>query len=177
MAESELRARVAAAFPDMCARLAAGELVKDILKAHGLERKALSTYVLTDPAYRRAWDEAREASADAFMDEAFETARDPYETVIDGDGQSKRVRRDPQQARLLVDTLKWAARIRNPRTYSDKSTVDLNVRTVDLTAIIRDANARLSAQQQGRIIDATPSNSDTAPVLAHVQAVALEHIL
>ena len=165
MAESELRAKVAAAFPDMCARLAAGELVKNILKAHGLERKALTMYVLAHPDNRRAWDEAREASADAFHDEAMDQARaDVHKDLA-------------QHVRTRIDTLKWAARIRNPRLYSDKSTVDLNVRSVDLTAIIRDANARLAAQQQGRIIDATPSNSDSSAALAHAQTLALEQIL
>ena len=143
----DVRARVLAAFPDMCARLAAGELIKDVLASYGIERTALSRHILADPVARKVWDESRQASADAYFQEAMEVARNRSKDV------------DPQQARLHVDTLKWAARIRNPALYSDKSTVDVNVRTVDLTQIIRDANARLAAQQAGRIIDATYSSA------------------
>jgi hypothetical protein len=58
-----------------------------------------------------------------------------------------------QHARTRIDTLKWAARVRNPRVYSEKQTVDLNVRSVDLTAIIRDANARLAQAREPRLIE------------------------
>jgi hypothetical protein len=37
--------------------------------------------------------------------------------------------------------------------YSEKQTVDLNVRSVDLTAIIRDANARLAQAREPRLIE------------------------
>ncbi|HEY5636269.1 MAG TPA: hypothetical protein VIS77_05155, partial [Burkholderiales bacterium] len=57
---------------------------------------------------------------------------------------------DPAHARMRVDTLKWAARIRNPRLYGDKAQLDVNVRTVDLTRIIEAANARLAAAQAAR---------------------------
>lgn len=151
------KARIAAAFPDMCARLAAGELITDILKTYGFTRDQFRWHVLSVPEMRRAWDDAREQSADALFEEAMIVARTPVDKEL------------AQSARLHVDTLKWAARIRNPRLYGDKAQLDVNVRTVDLTAIIRDANARLAAQQQGRIIDATPNNSESLPSLAHAR--------
>ena len=154
-------AKLIAAWPNMCARLAAGDLVRDILKDAGFTREQVSAYKLSSPAVRAQWDEAREASADSFHDEALDEARADVDKEL------------AQHVRTRIDTLKWAARIRNPKMYGDKAQLDVNVRTVDLTRIIQDANARLAAQQQGRIIDVTPSNSGEAHALAHAQPADL----
>ena len=156
----DVRSRVLAAFPDMCARLAAGELIKPMLAEYGISRSNLSIHALQTPALRIQWDAAREASADALFEQALHEA---WREDVD--------KESAQHVRTRIDTLKWAARIRNPRMYSDKSTVDVNVRTVDLTQIIRDANARLAAQQAGRIIDATHSNGGIERDTTHAQSV------
>ena len=166
--DSQVQARIAAAWPSMLASLASGELIKDILARAGFNRDQVSAYKLSVPGAKAQWDEARAASADAFMDEALDSARSTMA--------------DPQATRVLIDTLKWAARIRNPAMYSDKSQLDVNVKTIDLTRIIQDANARLIAQQQGRIIDATPNNCEPVRALAHAQTApelqpALDHTL
>lgn len=168
MAEQRV-ALLRAAWQDMCAALAAGELIKTILASRGLTPDDLRAFLRAEPGARAEWDTAREASADSYFDELMESARDPKP-------------RDWQQARLYQDALKWAARIRNPRLYSDKSTIDVNVKTVDLTKIIQDANARLLAQRQGRIINAEPmsNNRESSPDLAHAQpglSAALDPVL
>ncbi len=150
---ADTHALVAQAWSNLLDGIAAGDMVKDVLARNGLTYNQVRVYLRAHPQVRTEWDDAREASADAFMDEAFSIARQPAA--------------DPSHARTLVDLCKWGARIRNPRAYSDKSIVDLNVKTVDLTSIIRDANARLAAQQQGRIIDATPNNSGAESGVAH----------
>jgi hypothetical protein len=137
----------------MMMELAAGDLIKDILKRHGVTDEAKRWYLKVTPDARKQWDEAREASADAFYDEAVQVARAPLTAGNDATPGNARPRIDPQEARLLVDTLKWAARIRNPRLYSDKQTIDLNVKTVDLTRIIQDANARLAASRPPALIE------------------------
>ena len=152
--------QVGAAWPLMCARLAAGDLVRDILKDAGFTREQVSAYKLSSPTIKAQWDEAREASADSFHDEALDIARASCDKDL------------VQSERLRVDTLKWAARIRNPRLYGDKAQLDVNVRTVDLTRIIDAANARLAAHQ-GRMIDVTPSNSGAPHALAHAQPADL----
>jgi len=163
----EQRARIAEAWPRLLAGLAAGDLIKTMLAREGLDRYHVSDYKLSVPGAKAAWDEARAASADSFMDEALDNARGPME--------------DPQAARVLIDTLKWAARIRNPAMYGDKSQVDVNVKTIDLTRIIQDANARLIAAQSGRVIehdrlaltnisDHTDNNSELAPAITHAQS-------
>ena len=134
----ETAARIAGAWPDLLARLAAGALVRDVLAAHGLNADALRAYKASDEQRRAEWDEAREQSADAFMDQALEMANNSHA--------------DPAHARVKIDTLKWAARIRNPRHYSDKVQVDVR-HDVDLTQIISAAQARLAAASAGRIIE------------------------
>lgn len=135
----ETRERIRKAWPDVLAGLAAGELVRDVLARNGISIGEKRAFILGEPGAKEAWDEAREASADAFMDQALETANNPTD--------------DAAHARTRIDTLKWAARIRNPRLYGDKAQLDVNVRTVDLTRIIQDANARLAAAREPRTIE------------------------
>lgn len=135
--------RIARAWSDILADIAAGELVKEAHGKRNISRGEIRAFLARAPARRIEWDEAREASADAFADEALEVSRTPNTTQVEA-----------SDARTRIDTLKWAARIRNPRLYGDRNTVDLNVRTVDLTRIISDANARLEASKAlGRVIE------------------------
>lgn len=87
----------------------------------------------------RQWDQAREQSADAYADQVAEIANKPGA--------------DSGIARVKIDALKWLASKRNPRAYSDKATLDVNVRTVDLTRIIQDANARLAAARTAHVVE------------------------
>lgn len=121
-------------------------------------------YRNTEPNAQKEWDAAREDSADTLFDEALSVARDPFVSLeAEKPGEPHIiVRRDPSHARTYIDTLKWAARIRNPRLYGERAQLDLNVKTLDLTRIIEDANARLIA---GR----------ATPALAHAAHAAIEH--
>lgn len=147
------------AWPAILARLAAGDLVKDARAP--FSEQEMRCYRTTEPHAQTEWDAARESSADAFMDEAMEVARskgepmrdDKGEIIIGRDGKPLIIAADAALARTRIDTLKWAARIRNPRLYGDKAQLDVNVRTVDLTRIISEANARLAAGRNGRIIE------------------------
>lgn len=137
----------------MMMELAAGDLIKDILPRHGVTEADKRRYLASEPNARRQWDEAREGSADAYYEEAVQVARAPLTAGNDAQSAATCARMDAQERRLLVDTLKWAARIRNPRLYSDKQTIDVNVKTVDLTRIIQDANARLAAARAPALIE------------------------
>jgi len=127
----ETNARIARAWPEVLAAIADGAEVGKALTAAGISRDMIRAYWRDVPGSRVQWDQAREQSADAFFDQAHEIANNAGG--------------DPNLARVRLDALKWLARVRNPRVYSDKSQVDVNVRTVDLTRIILDANARLAA--------------------------------
>lgn len=174
---NETRARIAAAWPSILLDVAGGALIKSVLAAHNISADMLRAYRGENPALQHQWEQAREQSADAFADEALDVARDPFETVTrDAHGALLPapliVRRDPAHARTYIDTLKWAARTRDPRKYSDKSTVDLNVRTVDLNRIIADANARLEASRgAGRVLEQVALQAVLAP------AASLEDLL
>ena len=157
------RQRIAAAWPDLLTRFAAGELIRDVLKDLGFSRSEVSAYKLQTPGAVAEWDEAREASADALFDEALEEGRKDVDKFL------------AQHVRTRIDALKWAARIRNPRMYGDKAQLDVNVRTVDLTRIIQDANARLAASKEGRVIEhVMDNNSEGDRSLAHALP-AIEH--
>jgi hypothetical protein len=145
----EAAAKVRAAWPAIVQGFAAGELVKDVLARAGVTSDVLYAYMRAEPGARREWEDAREESGHAFMDRALDEA---FATVD---------KEYAQHVRTRIDTLKWAARVRNPKAYSDKATLDVNVRTVDLTRIISDANARLAAQRQGRIINAEPVSNNS----------------
>lgn len=133
------RARLATIWPGILESVAGGALVRDALAKAGVSRDVLRVWLVETPEARVQWEQAREASADALFDEALNTA---YNEEL-----------DPAHARTRVDTLKWAARIRNPKLYGDRSHLDVNVKTVDLTRIIQDANARLIASRQAPVID------------------------
>ena len=138
---AETAARIAAAWPDLLNEIAAGAEVRKALSSAGITRGMIRAYLAETPGARAQWDDAREASADAFMDEALAVAMDNIS------------KDDASHARTRIDTLKWAARIRNPRLYGDKAQLDVNVRTVDLTRIIEAANARLAAAQAPRVVE------------------------
>ena len=174
ISEAKIKA-IEAAWSDLLERIAGGQLIKDARAVHGFSDNDILAYHKTFPASRLEWDGAKLASAASFMDEALTVARDPFiDLGKDSDGKAVIVRRDASHARTYIDTLKWAARIRNPQAYSDKTQIDMNVRTVDLTAIIRDANARLIASQQGRLIEhEVDNNSATSDSTRTRESVAL----
>lgn len=171
----ELRARCAAAWPDILNRIAEGESIASACKAHNLGRETIREYRAGSKALLDQWEDARKASADSFFEEAMAAARDPHIDLVDSNGKTVQVRRYADSTRVLVDTLKWAAAKRNPREYNDKSQIDVNVKTVDLTAIIRDANARLAASKSGQIIDGQfqriDNNRDTSVANIHAQSL------
>lgn len=152
----ETRARIREAWPDILADIAAGSLIKDALAKRDVTDGQKRAFLASEPNARAQWDEAREASADSYHDEALQLVRDPSQVVLDEAGNPRIdprngkpliIERDAGLVRAHVDTLKWAARIRNPRVYGDKAQLDVNVRTVDLTRIITEANARLEASR------------------------------
>lgn len=151
------RAHLAQVWPEFLQRVAAGELIKEICAELGVTRGMYRAWIAEGGQARRTeWDLAREASADAFADMAIEEALANKSQV------------EAAHARTRIDTLKWAARIRNPRAYGDKAQLDVNVRTVDLTRIISEANARLAQRAGARVIE-----QDATPILLGVaQSVA-----
>lgn len=135
----ETRRKILAGWPSLIAAVADGANIGKACDALGVTRDHVRIYQLENAAAREEWIQAREASADAFADMAREIADNPGT--------------DSKAARVKLQALMWLAARRNPRLYSERSQIDVNVRTLDLTRIIQDANARLAAAQVGRIVD------------------------
>jgi len=133
----ETRARIAQAWSGLLSRIAAGGLIGRELQALGIERDSVRAYMASTQDARKEWDEAREASADAFFEDAIEIT---YNST------------DPKLARAQVDALLRFAARRDPKRYSERQTLDVNMRTVDLTRIITEAQARVAAYEHGRVI-------------------------
>lgn len=151
------RSHLARVWPDFLQRVAAGELIKEICAELGVTRGMYRTWISEGGQERRSeWELAREASADAFADMAIEEAL------------ANKTQVEAAHARTRIDTLKWAARIRNPRAYGEKAQLDVNVQHHgSLSHIISQAEARLAARS-ARVIEPTE-----APILLGVaQSVA-----
>ena len=166
------RARILAAWPAILAELAEGELVRDVRARHGVSADELRAF-RADPAREAEYQKAREDSADSFMDEALQVSKCAPRVVLDPKGEIVRntagepvvVEGDPAVARVRADTLKWAARIRNPRLYGDKQQLDVNVKTIDLTRTIAEANARLAQASRPALRDVSDAEL-VVPLLA-----------
>jgi hypothetical protein len=150
----ERRDIVRAIWPEVLRRIADGEFLVDVAEAVGVPEHEIKAYRMLVHGAQAEYAQAREDSGDAFMVKALREA-------------DKDVGKEfATHVKTRIDTYKWAARIRNPRVYSDKSSIDLNVKTVDLTRIISDANARLAAARligQGSTSGITDASSAHAP--------------
>ena len=138
---ADTAARIAAAWPALLDAFAAGEVMAPHYAKHDVTADQVRVWrVSQGPAAAQDWDAAREQSADAYLDMILDVANNPMP--------------DSASARVRIDALRWIAAKRNPRAYSDKAQLDVNVRTVDLTRIIEAANARLAAQRAvGHVIE------------------------
>lgn len=58
---------------------------------------------------------------------------------------------DARRARVLAEFAWKIAASRDPARFGDRSRIQLDVKHVDLSSIIRDANARLAAQRTGSL--------------------------
>ncbi len=138
--------RIIGAWPELLDALETGRPFGPVLDAHKLARGHLRVYRMENPERDKEWSIAREYGADAFADQINETAN------------NKDI--EPNHARVKIQALQWLAAKRNPRVYSDKTQMDVNVRTVDLTAIILAANARLAQARTPLTIEHEPLTLD-----------------
>lgn len=125
----ELNARIAAVWPDILADVTEGGIVNAICKSYGFSRGAVAHYRRADPERIRQWRDARVESAGNLEEMAITAASN--------------AKIDPLRARVLVDTLKWAAGKRNPDTYGERTRVDIRA-TVDIGSVLSRAEARLT---------------------------------
>ena len=137
------RARIAAAYGDLLDALAAGDEMAPHYTAAGVSADQVRVWRMEQGASgerETQWQAARQQSADAYADRVAAIAYNPGS--------------DSGIARVQMDAFRWLAAKRNPHYYNDKAQLDVNVRTVDLTRIIQDANARLAAARAvGQVVE------------------------
>lgn len=158
----ELRARIAAAWPEVCAEVAAGGHVGNAYAARGFTRGNAAAFLAENRDARVMWEEAREQSADSFFDQMQEIANNPGP--------------DPKSARVKLDALRWLAGKRNPRYYGERTALDVNVKTIDLTKTIEAAQARLAAARDPLLADRAARAVD-AEILTPLLGNALKDML
>lgn len=132
----ETRARVLKAWPAILDALASGAVVNEVLKKHKLTRGIMCAFLATEPNARNEWETAKEVSAEEFFDRLVQLATSKFGDI------------EPSRARAVMDSYKWLAAKRNPKVYSDRAQLDVTVKTIDLTRIITEANARLKAGRE-----------------------------
>ena len=105
----------------VCERIESGELIDYAAQAEGVTRKTVWSWARTDRDLGNMYTRAREASAEIFENEALRI------------GLSLNPAPQHFDARLAVDTLKWAAAKRRPKVYSDRIDVHKQVEVTLLT--------------------------------------------
>lgn len=142
------RERLLAVWPAFLEDVASGELVRVARERYGITSYEQRALLVSDSHAAAEWEKAREKSADAFADEALKVARDMSNSSA---GQAA-----ASHARNLIDTLKWASRIRNPRLYGDALKMDVRIEhKLDMSTVLAEAQARLAAARAPLVIEGT----------------------
>jgi hypothetical protein len=152
---------VADNWPAILQAIRDGARIDHTAASYGLVRADLWAYRNGKPDLVAAWYDAIKDSADAFVDQM-------VNVMAEAEGNAK-------SARVKAGILQWIAEKRDPDRYGQRTRADINVKTVDLTAIIKDANARLAAAKDPRLIEGERINTaDVDNARAHTQS-AITH--
>lgn len=100
----------------VCLRIEGGELIDEAAHAEGIDRVTVWRWAREDDTFGNMYARAREASAESLEMMALRACAG--------------AERHEPGARLLVDTLKWAAAKRRPKVYGDRLDVDGEIRHV-----------------------------------------------
>lgn len=158
----ETRARIAAAWPELMAKIADGAPIGATVRDMGFSGGELRAYRATEPGADADWQRAKEESAEYFFEAAQDIASNPGP--------------DAKAARVKLQALMWLAAKRNPRAYADRAALDVSVKHVDLTRIIEDANARLAGARNPALADRAASAVD-AQILQHALPQSIKDLL
>jgi hypothetical protein len=136
----ETRAAIERVWPEILDAVATCELTLE-----GAALKLAKVGVRSVQRYARETPGARKELDDALLDGAeLSVARIP---------QMVMEMPDARRARVLAEYLWKIAASRDPQRFGQSARMQLDVRTVDLTRIIQDANARLAASRPPALIE------------------------
>ena len=119
---------------EICRRMVEGESLRTICKAPGMPGlRTMFEWLSAHPEFSQQYARAREAQADAHVEEMLDVARQ---------AKNAKSSEEVQGYKLLVDTLKWRASKMKPRSYGDKLTLNGEVNVRQMTD--EQLNARLA---------------------------------
>lgn len=110
-------------FTEVCDAVAHGVLVRDAVKAHGINPATIWKWAAQDDALGKLYAHAKHQAADALAEEAIRIALETTNETYSAD-------------RLKVDTLKWAAAKRRPKEYGERQAVETSGEST-LTVVVR----------------------------------------
>ncbi len=112
----------------VCDRLIGGESVRAIARELDASATAVLKWLDRDSGRMRQYQLARQAQADALVDEIIDLADEPVPIGLDGRMDSAAV----NDKRLRIDTRKWIASKFRPSLYGDRVAVDTTVSGADM---------------------------------------------
>lgn len=123
----------------------------EVCKTIGVQRQAVWEEGKRDPAFAAKVKEIREESAHDLVD-MLRNITIGCETMV-----------DVNVARLKSDNAKWEASKRNPSVYGER--LEVNVQTLDLTAVLNAASSRVlpmlqARQPNSRVVEETIALAD-----------------
>lgn len=144
--EEIIRAR----WPELIAALRDGAGIKASCERLGFTRTALYDFRAKYPEARAEVERALEAGADSVVDD--------LDATICNTG-------DHRLARVRAEFLWRMAAARNPERYADRQRIEHKHVSLDLNAIILEAQRRIELRNARRIIDVTPAPLALADLL------------
>jgi hypothetical protein len=106
----------------ICEEIASGRSLRTICADEGMPDKAtVFRWLAADEKFRDQYARAREAQADAMLEEILDIADDgTSDTYKDDEGNVRTDQEVIARSRLRVDTRKWAMSKMAPKKYGDK---------------------------------------------------------
>jgi len=127
---------------EICVRISDGESLRRICLDDRMPcRQTVFNWLRQNREFLGHYARAREAQAESFFDEAIDTARE---------------HEDPQKARLIVDTLKWAAGKLKPKKYGEKIEHEVKTDFIPLDELrrrIEESKARRTAYEAIEVVE------------------------
>jgi hypothetical protein len=119
----------------ICVELSSGRSLREICAAEEMPDKAtIFRWLAANEPFRDQYIRAREAQADAMLEEIIEIADDGInDTYVDEDGETRVVQDVVARSRLRVDARKWAMSKMAPKKYGDK--IEQTIKADGLTAL------------------------------------------
>jgi hypothetical protein len=110
----------------ICAEISAGRSLRSICNDDDMpEQRTVFRWLAAHASFRQQYAVAREAQADAMLEEILEIADDgKSDKYLDGEGNERTDQDVIARSRLRVDARKWAMSKMAPKKYGDK--LDLN---------------------------------------------------